>query len=167
MKEFGKGIDTITHCPGGRDAHACECEPGGCTEAKPDPVGKVVIVEGHGIDSGMSMERALEINDHMCGIYFYSVGLKVPTIVDLRGMIEFLRNLSLKDMLEAKELVEKHPGEPVTMPSGKTGRTCNATCADRFIAALYAGLHHEGDQVLVRTLTSCLASHHMEAKVDA
>ena len=89
--------------------------------------------------TGMGLERAKEIVGKVCTAVVSGMGIPGMDTTD----VEFLKTLSLAEMVEAKAVVNRWNDRPAD-ESGR--KTFQMVCDDRGTAALYAILHFKAER---------------------
>jgi hypothetical protein len=85
----------------------------------------------------MDIKRAREINKICCDWYMFGIGVD-----DREPPGDALEGVSLKEMIEAKELVQEANKEAAVKDGS---RTISCVCDDRFLAALYTAHNYTGN----------------------
>lgn len=88
----------------------------------------------------MELERAKKIVGKICTAVVSGMGIPGMDTTD----VEFLKTLSLAEMVEANAIVKRWNDRPADENGGKTIQT---VCDDRGTAALYAILHFQAERL--------------------
>lgn len=91
----------------------------------------------------MDYTQAKQIVSDIINFYFVNEGFPPPILFP--EMLPRLKYYSLKEMIEASEIVRDHPAEEYVGEDGKNYTRHMMNLDDRLIAAMYTFFHYQSD----------------------